>query len=43
MTKTCKYANICKGYSNESHTCQHDSEADGYCGYYVTFKEYRVK
>ena len=28
----CKYAKICKHFSDASYTCMHDEEAEGYCG-----------
>lgn len=34
----CKFATLCKSYRKDSHTCNNDDEADGYCGYNRQFK-----
>ena len=28
----CKYWKQCEGYVKNSYTCNHESDADGYCG-----------
>ena len=30
----CKFHAVCKGYRKEAHTCQHEDEANWYCGMY---------
>ena len=28
----CKFWKRCEGYEKEGYTCNHESDADGYCG-----------
>lgn len=35
----CRFSDICKMYAQDSHTCNHDSEARAYCGISRTMAE----